>query len=110
MKIFNAVIFLFDIYSPVINKESAPDVSNIKVDVQLKRFDKDLFSIDTNNIEASLNKLQQEYGSFLNDYLYNIMVLTPQPDTVQQKIKMFLHDYNYVYNTAEKNLEILRTF
>lgn len=84
------------------HKKPAPDVSNIKVDVQLKRFDKDLFAMDTNNVEASLNKLQQEYGSFLNDYLYNIMVLTPQPDTVAQKIKMFLHDYSYVYNAVEK--------
>lgn len=85
------------------NKKPAPDVSNIKVDVQLKRFDKDLFSIDTNNIEASLNKLHNDYGSFLNDYLYNIMVLPPQPDSVAMKIKMFLHDYRFVYDTAQKS-------
>ena len=84
------------------NERPVPDVSNIKVDVQLKRFDKDLFSIDTNNIEPSLNELQTEYGSFLNDYLYNILVLPPQPDSVAQKIKMFLHDYNYVYSAVQK--------
>ncbi|MEP6466261.1 MAG: hypothetical protein ABJB05_08145, partial [Parafilimonas sp.] len=43
------------------------------------------------------------YGSFLNDYLYNIMVLPPQPDSVAQKIKMFLHDYRFVYDTTEKS-------
>src|SRR5947208_13239331 len=81
----------------------APDVSNIKIDVQLKRFDRDLFAIDTNNIQASLNKLQQQYGSFLNDYLYNIMVLTPEPDTIVQKLKLFVHDYRFMYDTAQKN-------
>lgn len=101
MKFFIAILFGLIFFS-CSSKNSAPDVSNIKVDVQLKRFDKDLFSIDTNNIESSLNKLQQQYGSFMNDYLYNIMVLTPQPDTVKQKIKLFLHDYNYVYNATEK--------
>lgn len=101
MKFFIAILFGLIFFS-CSSKNSAPDVSNIKIDVQLKRFDKDLFSIDTNNIESSLNKLQQQYGSFMNDYLYNIMVLTPQPDTVKQKIKLFLHDYNYVYNAAEK--------
>lgn len=85
------------------NGKPAPDVSDIKVDVQLKRFDKDLFAIDTNNIEASLNTLQQQYGSFLNDYLYNIMVLVPQQDTVIQKLKLFLHDYRFVYDTAQKD-------
>lgn len=101
MKIFALVFFCWILFS-CSHKKPAPDVSNIKIDVQLKRFDKDLFSIDTNNVETSLNKLQQEYGSFLNDYLYNIMVLTPQHDSVTKKIKMFLRDYNYVYNTAEK--------
>lgn len=101
MKIFSVLFFCLILFACK-NKKPAPDVSNIKINVQLKRFDKDLFAIDTNNIQQSLNKLQQQYGSFLNDYLYNIMILTPQPDTVAQKIKMFLHDYNYVYNTAEK--------
>ncbi|MEP6684342.1 MAG: hypothetical protein ABJA35_13830 [Parafilimonas sp.] len=102
MKIFLSIFFCLLIFSCK-NKKPAPDVSNIKIDVQLKRFDKDLFSIDTNNMEASLNKLQAEYGSFLNDYLYNIMVLPPQPDSVAQKIKMFLHDYRFVYDTTEKS-------
>lgn len=96
------IIFFCLIFFSCNHKKPAPDVSNIDIDVQLKRFDKDLFSIDTNNVEQSLNKLQQQYGSFMNDYLYNIMVLTPNPDSIPLKIKMFLHDYTYVYNAAEK--------
>lgn len=103
MKYFCIALFTCLIILSCKNGKPAPDVSNIKVDIQLKRFDKDLFSIDTNNIEASLNKLQQEYGSFLNDYLYNIMILPPQPDSVALKIKMFLHDYRFVYDTAQKD-------
>jgi len=97
---YYAILFL--ILSGCKNGTPAPDVSGIKVDIQLKRFDKDLLSIDTNNVEASLNKLQQQYGAFLNDYLYNIMILAPQPDSVAKKIKMFLHDYGYVYNATQK--------
>ena len=92
MKIFFPLAFCLIVLG-CDNKKPAPDVSDIKVDIQLKRFDKDLFSIDTNNIEPSLNKLQEEYGTFLNDYLYNIMVLAPQPDTVKQKIKMYRIGY-----------------
>ncbi len=101
MKIY-VIAFCCLLFFSCSNKEKAPDVSNIKIDVQLKRFDKDLFAIDTNNIQQSLNKLQQQYGSFLNDYLYNIMVLTPNPDSVLPKIKLFIHDYSFVYNEAQK--------
>ena len=101
MKFFSAIFFCLILFSCK-NKKPAPDVSDIKIDVQLKRFDKDLFSIDTNNIETSVSKLQQEYGSFLNDFLYNIMVLPPQPDSVAQKIKLFLHDYRFVYDSTQK--------
>lgn len=102
MKIFTASVLCLILFACK-NEKPAPDVSDIKIDLQLKRFDRDLFSIDTNQIEAALNSLQKEYGSFLNDYLYNIMVLPPQPDSVAQKIKMFLHDYDFVYDTAQKD-------
>lgn len=101
MKFLSAALFCLILFS-CNHKKPAPDVSNIKVDVHLQRFDKDLFAIDTNNVEQSLNKLQEKYGSFMNDYLYNIMVLTPNPDSVAPKIKMFIHDYNFVYNAVEK--------
>src|SRR5215470_13961078 len=105
MKIVLAVVIIISLLWSCGNKEHAPDVSNIHVSLQLQRFDKDLFSIDTNNIGEALTHLQEQYGSFLNDYLYNIMVLPPQPDSVAQKIKMFLHDYGFVYNTAEKQFK-----
>lgn len=99
MKNIIAVFFCLMFFA--CTNKNIPDISNIKIDVQLKRFDKDLFSADTNNIEASLSNLQTKYTSFLNDYLYNIMILPPHPDTVAQKIKMFLHDYRFVYDTAQ---------
>jgi hypothetical protein len=104
VKIFVAIIF-GSIFFSCKNEKPAPDVSNIKVELQLQRFDKDFFSIDTGNIPSALNKLQQQYGSFLNDYLYNIMVLPPQPDSLSQKIKMFLHDYNYVHDAVQKQFK-----
>jgi hypothetical protein len=43
----------------------APDVSNIEMEVKIKRFDQDLFTmIDTNNIAGSLEKLYQKYPAF----------------------------------------------
>lgn len=84
------------------NKKNSPDVSNIKADITIKRFEKDLFTIDTGNIESSLNKLQLQYGSFLNDYLYNILSLPPLPDSVAKNLKLFIRDYKPVYESSEK--------
>ena len=38
-----------------------PDVSNIKVNIKIRRFEQDLFSIDTTNMAAGIQVLQQKY-------------------------------------------------
>lgn len=88
------------------NNKNIPDVSAIKVQLDVQRFDKDLFAIDTNNVSASLNKLQEKYGSFLNDYLYNILMLPPVEDTVVNKLKNFLRDYKPVYDSVQKTFPL----
>jgi hypothetical protein len=83
------------------NKKNIPDVSNVNVQLNVQRFDKDFFSLDTNNAFASLAQLQKKYGNFLNDYLYNILMVPPNPDSASQKVKLFIHDYKPVYDSAQ---------
>lgn len=83
------------------DKKNIPDVSNIKVKSDIQRFDKDFFSIDTNNIQPALTELQKKYPSFLNDFLYNILAVPPQPDSAAQKVKMFLHDYKPIFDSSQ---------
>ena len=99
-KIIFIALALFGIYSCK-SKKNIPDVSNIKVPLTVQRFDKDLFSIDTNNISASLTQLQKTYGDFLNDFLYNIIAAPPNPDSTTRKVKMFIHDYKPIYDSAQ---------
>ena len=47
-----------------------PDVSNISSDVNIKRFEQDLFNIDTINIIASLSELMKKYPEF-GDIFFN---------------------------------------
>jgi hypothetical protein len=46
------------------SETNAPDVSHIKVDVKLRRFEQALFAIDTNQIEAGAAALAQQYPLF----------------------------------------------
>jgi len=83
------------------DKKNIPDVSNIKVKADIQRFDKDFFSIDTNNIQPALTELQKKYPSFLNDFLYNILAVPPQPDSAARKVKMFIHDYKPIFDSSQ---------
>ena len=107
MKKIALVLFvLVSVYSCK-SKENIPDVSNINVQLTVRRFDKDLFSIDTNNASSSLTRLQKSYPYFLNDFLYNILASPPSPDSVMQKVKMFIHDYKPIYDSSQKTFASL---
>ena len=84
---------------------SIPDVSGIKVNVQTQRFEKDFFLIDTNNINQSLQQLQQKYPSFLQDFIFNILALPAQPDSaaaVGQQVKAFISSYRPLKDSSDK--------
>lgn len=50
-----------------------PDVSTIAVSVDLKRFDLDLFQLDTNDMAAGLPELETTYGEFAELYFGQIL-------------------------------------
>lgn len=52
--------------------EKSPDVSGVKISLKTYRFDKDIFAIDTNQLAAGLQKLNEKYPDFLNYYLDTI--------------------------------------
>lgn len=73
-----------------------PDVSGVKADVQIQRFDEDFFALDTTNVDHSLQKLHAKYPEFLSDFIYNILALPPQPDSsmaVEQEVLAFIKSY-----------------
>ncbi|MBX2923920.1 MAG: hypothetical protein KF746_17105 [Chitinophagaceae bacterium] len=83
---------------------NVPDVSGIEVKLEVQRFEQDFFSIDTNNIPASLPALHQKYPLFLADFVQNILGLSIAGDGAvsDSAIKMFLRDYRMVKDTADK--------
>lgn len=58
-----------------------PDVSDIEVDINIQRFEQDLFQIDTNNLTQSLNQLNEKYDYFANLYISEIMGFKRLQDT-----------------------------
>lgn len=63
--------------------KNVPDVSKIAISVHIDRFDQDLDKLDTNNITPALQKLDQQYPTFLPSYIEHIMNFGPYSDTGQ---------------------------
>lgn len=110
MKKFVPVVYflLLMIMAACGRKRHIPDVSGIQVNLQVQRFDRDFFAIDTTHTEASLDKLQQQYPDFMPDFLYNILALPPQKDSVLQKVKQFIRDYKPVYDSVQQRFGSLQ--
>jgi hypothetical protein len=79
------------------DKNNAPDVSGIKIDLKVDRFDEAFFSIDTLQMDQGLNKLNQQFPSFLKVYLENIIGISDPAE-----LKMFYQYYRPVYDSAQK--------
>jgi len=91
------VLLLFSLIACKDN-ENSPDVSHIEVDIKLDRFDRDFFSMDSNNVFPGLNQLRQEYPVLTTIFLQNILGL--DSTSMQPGVKSFLHLSQPVYDSS----------
>ncbi len=64
------------------NKKNAPDVSSIKTDVTIIRFDNDFFALDTTKVQEGLQRIEKKYPAFLPLYF---KYFAPVKDIAQQQ-------------------------
>lgn len=83
------------------SKKKIPDVSAIKVDLQITRFEQAFFKVDTTNIDASLQQLHTTYPGFTQDFLYNILGTHNNDDTARKDVVAFTTSYKPLYDSAE---------
>ena len=86
------------------NNNDIPDVSKIKVELKVQRFENDFFSIDTNKILPEVERLRETYPVFINNFLQQILGFNSQtlPDTLSRFIKLFLKDYRFAKDSSDK--------
>ena len=85
--------------------EKRPDVSDIDVKLETIRFERDFFSIDTNNLSSSLQHIYEKYPTFFRDFSQNILGLPPINDSgeqAMQAITQFIRNYQPVYDSVNK--------
>lgn len=84
------------------NSKDAPNVSHIQVNTKFIRYDSSFFGIDTNQVETELDRLFDNNPAFTRDYLYQVLALPPQPDSVPTQVRKFIRTYQSVFEDAQK--------
>ncbi len=84
-----------------------PDVSHVQVDVKIKRFEQDLFSLDTNNVEIGMerqvNMLKQKYPDFMEVFTKRLIADPGFPDKADSEmLREFItqSELQHLYDTC----------
>lgn len=98
--VFIALFFLFSCG----NKKKLPDVSGIKVDIPIERFDRSFFAMDTAQLESGLLRLKQEHPGFYDDFMQEILGVSGSPtDTTTLAVTAdFFSGYAPIYDSVKK--------
>lgn len=89
------------------NDKNRPDISAVKVDLKVERFDEAIYKIDTVDIAKSIASLQQKYPDFTRDYIENILGLSADSlafpgSRHADALKLFLRDYRVIKDSSNK--------
>jgi len=104
MKPITTVFIFFIFLSACTNRSKAPNVSGIKVEINIERFDQDFFSMDTSNITDALKKLNKQHPEFYADFMHELLGVSGV-DTNQvtmQVTNFFYRSYLPVYISLNK--------
>lgn len=96
---FLASIVLFSCSS-----DDNPDVSDIKIELTVRRFEQELFKLDTVNYTTNLDQLVARYPSFGENYVSLILNADPnwQADSIADYVKGFANAYKPVFDSAQQ--------
>lgn len=99
-----AILSIGILFNACQTAKEKPDISNIEVNLSFKRFEQDLFALDTTNYEKSLDELAEKYPAYFNFYMTQLMGFgaIDSVKTYQKALIPFLKnkDIKSLYDTA----------
>ena len=83
-------------------KNQKIDISNIRIEIEIKRFEQELFEVDLDKITDEITKIKEEYGDFFELYTQQILRIgNSNSPMFNENFKKFITDYN-IYKSYEK--------
>ena len=97
MKKASLFLFLAILLAACKSKKNIPNVSDIKINLAVERFDESFFSIDTTQLDQSLNELNRQFPDLLPPFLQTIVGVSDSTG-----IKSFFRLYKPVFDSTQK--------
>lgn len=101
----NLALFLLAIILFSCNSHSDhPNVSGIKADLKIQRFDREFFSLDTNNLANSLQQLRQKepFTDLYIGYMTPVNDIAKNENDRIQKLKEYIGNIKLLYDSAQR--------
>jgi hypothetical protein len=86
------------------SEKKHPDVSQIRMNVHIERFDKAYFGLDSNDLDNGLKSLQKQFPYFLNDFTENILgagIISDTNKVLPIANRQFFTSYFGVYQSVK---------
>ncbi|MBU3713458.1 MAG: hypothetical protein FGM46_00755 [Ferruginibacter sp.] len=103
MRLFTTLLLIILISCK--DNRNIPDVSHININVTTKRFEKDLFSMDTTQMQSQFDALEAKEPNFLNIFLYNILGADPlalREENISYLKDQFIVPYRMIFDSSQK--------
>jgi len=99
------VLFLPVLFFSCGNKSSGPDVSAIKLNAKIERFDQQFFSLDTNHLASSLQQLRARDSVFTDayiNYMTSVGEMSKDENDKIQKLKEYIRQILPLYLAVQE--------
>lgn len=94
-------VFLF-IATSCSNDKKKPDVSHIKIEVAIERFEQAFFKLDTLTLPIGLQNLRNAFPSFYPVYMQNILQLPGQDTNSYGMIRNIISAYRPIHDSIQE--------
>jgi hypothetical protein len=101
------VIAIIVLFSSCNNGKNKPDVSHIKTDVEIERFEKSFFSLDTNNLAQGMAGLRNEFPRFYPVFFQDILLINPMDTANFPIIRQVISSYGGIYDSIQNKYKDL---
>ena len=91
------VLLLAVLFTACNNKKDIPNVSDIKINLAVERFDEDFFSMDTTGIEKGIADLTNKYPVLFPIFLQSIIGVTNE-----EGVKSYYRLYKPIFDSTQK--------
>jgi hypothetical protein len=97
-----SIITLAFFFASCHSGKNKPNVSHIKVDVNIERFEQSFFKIDSNHIREGLIDLRNAYPDFYPVFLRDILLVNPMDTSSFAVIRGILTSYHSINDSIQK--------